>query len=353
LVHDSQRLVSLLQALQDATCCNGFESLAQHSHIRNRRTLYRWRHSFGKSLLAVPSFSLERLGLARVHLVLRNPTSAWIHFPYAVEHAWLTGDFAQNSLYLHCIVPSAHKKLFQQLLHECQAKGWCSQSSALWTVSGWQELPDASTGNPPLDLPVVDDAEVLQEFPLVVPAIFESWNHSQSLADIWTASSSRIGDRLRNYLPRGRIYRVNGRMHVRHAFDMLSKYGLFRQYLIRYEGWQRESLEIFVFFHHAGDWLPELCEAIRPVAIAIETYNGTDGSALLRVVGREGALRQLLEFQEELGHHGGRIFLRNVNREKEEHVRFCYEFLFDAKTKQWVFPHDAIIEHMKGEGKDD
>jgi hypothetical protein len=296
--------------------------------------------------LAVPSFSLERLGLERVHLVIRNPTRVWAHFPYAVEHAWLTGDFAQNSLYLHCIVPRAHKKLFRELLRECQTNGWCSQSDALWSGSGWQELPDASTGNPPLDSPVVDDAVVLQEFPLVVPAIFESWNHSQSFADIWNASAAHIGDHLRCYLPRGRIYHVNGKLHVHHAFDVLSKYGLFRQYLIRYEGWLRESLEVFVFFHHADDWLPELCEALRPVAIAMETYNGNDGDAVLRVVGREGVLRQLLGFQEELGQHAGRVFLRNANHEKEEHVRFCYEFLFDAKQKTWVFPHDTIIKHM-------
>ena len=345
-MHDSQRLAGFLQALQNTNSCEGFESLAQHSRSRNRRTLYRWRRLFGESLQIVPSFSLERLGLEHLHLVITKPSRAWLRFPYAVEHAWLTADFAEDALYLHCIVPSAHKGFLRGLLRECQHQGWCTRVSASWSGAGWQELPEASNGSVPLDLPVSDDAGVLREYPFVVPAIFESWDHPQSLASIWNAAIDHIGDRLRSYVPRGRIYHVNGKMHVRQAYAVLSKQGFFRQYLIRYDGWLTESLEVFVFLQHAGDWLAELCEALRNEAVAMETYHGNDGAAVLRVVGREGVLRQVLGVQEELRAHGATIFLRNAQHEKQGQVRFCYELLFDPKTREWVFPHNAIMTRM-------
>lgn len=346
-MHDSQRLAGLLHALQDTNCCEGFEALANHSRYRNRRTLYRWRRSFGTALRIVPSFSLERLGLEHLHLVITKPRRQWWRFPYAVEQSWLTADFAESALYLHCLVPRTHKGLLQSLLRECQTNGWCAHVTASWSGSGWQEITNASNGNPPLDVPLADNAPVMRACPLIVPVFCESWNNPQSCAAIWTAVSSRIGGRLRDYLPRGRIYHVNGRMHVRHAFDVLNKEGLFRQYLVRYEGWQRDSIEVFVFLRTPGDWLAELCEALRPETIALETYHG-DTTAVLRIVGHEGLLRQLLRLQEELRSHHASVHLRTM-QEAKERVRFCYELVFDPKSAEWVFPHDQIIKHMNGD----
>lgn len=317
------------------------------NHVRDRRTLYRWRQRLGSALLVVPSFTLERLGLLHLHLVITKPSGAWFRFPYAVEHAWLTNDFVERQLYLHCIVPVAHQALVRGLVRECHDAGWCTKAVFSWSTSGWQELPDTTTRNAPVEVPAAPSDPVLREYPLVVPVIFEAWCGTTSLSSVWQGIVQCVGDRLRSYVPRGRIYIVNGKAHVRTAYELLNDRGLFRQHLVRYRPWLTQAVEVFVFLKNENAWLAELTEAIRPGSTAIETYNGCDGSALVRVVGHDDVLRTMLGLQDELRRHDAMLYLRNPHASGEERVRFCYEFLFDPKNATWVFPHDRIIEHMR------
>lgn len=348
MVLDSQRLARLLHVLQDTRSCHGFEELAQRNHVRDRRTVYRWRRALGSSLRIIPSFALQRLGLSHLHLVITNPGKQWLRFPYAVEHAWVTQDFVTERLYLHCVAPIAHKSLIRDLVRECQGSGWCTGFTVAWSGTPWQEVPEATTGTPPPDIAAPVNVGLLRACPLIIPTICESWDQPQSLARIWDAVTLRVGDRLRSYVPRGRIYHANGKAHVRQALARLSDHGLFRQYLVRYQGWVAEYLEVFVFLRHASDWLPELIEALRPIAAMIETAAGEDGSVVVRVAGHDAVLRYVLGCRDDLRRHGASIFVR-TNPGATEHVRFCYESLFDPNTGDWVFPHDAVIEHMRGD----
>lgn len=342
-MHDTRRLSSLLSALQDSTGCQGFEALAQGCHNRNRRTLYRWRRAFGQQLRVVPSFTLQRLGLVHLHLLITNPKSAWLRFPYAVEHAWVTSDFVNNHLYLHCVVPQAHQQLVRALLQEC--RDWCTGLVTTWTADGWQELPGITPESIPV-LKAATDTAVLHDEPLVVPVVFEAWG-AQSMTGIWDGIRARVRHRLRQYLRRGKIYGTNGKLHVRHTYDRLSQQGLFRQYLVRYQGWATGAWEVIVVLRHAGEYLAELAEALRPHAVAIETYAGNDGAAVVRIAGTEEVNRTLLALQDDLQRYDARIFVHNARRANDATVRFCYELLFDPSTGEWVFPHDAIIDHMR------
>ena len=347
MVHEARSVAGMLQALQDVTSCQGFEDLALRNPVRNRRTLYRWRRSLGTSLQVVPSFTLERLGLSHLHLVITKPAPAWLRFPYAVEHAWLTSDFLERQLYLHCIVPTAHKADVRSLVRECQEVGWCTKAVVSWSSSGWQELPDAPTRNAPVEWPLTADDAILGEYPLVVPAMFEAWCHAQSLSSVWAAIRDRVGDRLRSYVPRGRIYFVNGKVHVRKAYELLNDHGLFRQHIVRYHPWLNDNVEVFVFLKNNNGWLAEFTEAIRPGSAAIETYNGSDGTAVVRVIGHDDLLRTLLGLQDEFQRHAATVYLRNATAKDDTRVRFSYEFLFDPKTGTWVFPHDQIMDYMR------
>jgi hypothetical protein len=330
--------------VQEETSCQGFEHLAQRNRVRGRRTLYRWRGRLGSGLRVVPSFSVERLGLSHLHLVIANPSDAWLHFPYALEHAWLTQDFLEDRLYLHCLVPAAHKKAVGNLVRECQRAGWCTGVTSAWSASGWQELSE-STENALTAAPAGLDP-VLREHPFVVPAIFESWNHPESLAAVWTGITAHIGECLRQYLPHGRIYQVNGKTHVRQAYEVLSHRGLFRQYIVRYEAWATESLEVFLFLQQATEWIAELQEALRPAAAVIETFTADDGTAIVRAVGHDAMLHVILGLRRESRAYVTQLFLRDPRPERGATVRFCYELLFDPRTGTWLFPHDAILAHM-------
>ena len=343
MVHDSQRLNGLLTALQDATSCQGFEALAQRNHNRDRRTLYRWRQSFGRRLQVVPTFTLERLGLTHLHLVITNPGREWFRFPYAVEHAWLTPDLVNNQLYLHCVVPRVHKADVRALVRECRA--WCTGITLSWTEDGWQELPGITVETAPVSSSRTDDA-VMREEPLVVPVVFEAWN-AESMNGIWTCIRERVRDNLRQYLRRGKIYGTNGKLHVRQTYERLSQQGLFRQYLVRYEGWRDETSEVIIFLRHANDWMAELAEAVRSSAAAMEAYSGDDGTVVVRIAGNHELLHSYLALQNDLQRYDARFFLHNPRCPSTPGVRFCYEFLFDPRTGSWSFPHDTIINYMR------
>jgi hypothetical protein len=128
---------------------------------------------------------------------------------------------------------------------------------------------------------------------------------------------------------------------------LLNDHGLLRQHIVRYHPWLSDSVEVFVLLKNNNGWLAELTEAIRAGSAAIEMYTGSDGTAVVRVIGHDDVLRTLLGLQDEFQRHGATLYLRNPTARNEERVRFCYEFLFEPKTGAWVFPHDEIIARMR------
>src|SRR6478672_7342586 len=94
-----------LSRLQDDRSFSGLEDFHRRNGHMHRRTMYRWHRRYAGLLIAFPSFAVEALGLAHVHLFIVEPARTWSRFPYAVEHTWLTPDFSRRVLYLHCIVP--------------------------------------------------------------------------------------------------------------------------------------------------------------------------------------------------------------------------------------------------------
>ncbi len=283
--------------------------------------------------------------MLHLHLVIANPRNEWLRFPYAVEYAWVTPDLVNNHLYLHCVVPREHKTGVLGLLRECRS--WCRGLTWSWSGDGWQEIPGVGPDVMPA-LPAPTAAPVLREQPLVVPVAFEAWN-AESMNGVWMRIRERNGGCLRDYVRRGRIYATNGKRHVREAYGRLCEHGLFRQYLVRYQGWHTGALEIFLFLQRAEEWLAEFAEAVRPSAMAIETYHGEHGNAVVRIAGNEEAVRTVLGLQDDMQRYEAHIFVHRPRSGTELSVRFCYEFLFDPTTGAWLFPHDTIMNHMRGD----
>ena len=101
----------------------------------------------------------------------------------------------------------------------------------------------------------------------------------------------------------------------------------------------------------AGRVVIELADGFAPRHVAniqkLVTQRYFDGTAVVRVVGHDDVLRTLLGLQDEFQRHGATIYLRHPGRSDSVRVRFCYEFLFDPKNGDWLFPHDQIIAHMR------
>jgi hypothetical protein len=184
-----------------------------------------------------------------------------------------------------------------------------------------------------------------------VPVLFESWLGTQSLSSLWQEIHAHIADHLRAYVPRGRVYHTNGKLHVQRAYQSLNEHGLFRQYLLRYQGWSTDALEVVLLFRDAADWIAELIEALRPCAIAIETFFGDEGNAVLRVIGRHELVHAILAAHTDLREHHARVFVRNPHQDRGARVRFCYELLFNPKTATWQCDSERILQHMQG-GRD-
>jgi len=312
--------------------------------------VYRWRQQLGRSLCVFPSFSLSALGLLHIHLIVHRPGALWLRFPYAVEHAWLTADFLENALYLHCLVPAMHEEEFRALVASLQQGGSCRSATIIVSDGARQELRltgERTRADVAPAFVCASGAALLRDQPLVVPVIAESWGGQQSFAETWTRVVQRDEKRLRSYVPHGKIYATNGKAHIKDAWDTLERAGLFEQYVVRYDGLLGSNVEVFLVLRKSRDWLPELLEALRPVARVIESYGDEHGGALVRAIGSRDLLDALLGCQAELVRHAAGVYVRNTHEQHAGSVRFCYDFLFNPKTGSWEFPRERILEHLE------
>jgi hypothetical protein len=323
-----------LAALQNATQCTGLEAFyrAQRGTMPHQRTIYRWHRRLGQQLVVAPVFATEPLGLSHVHAFLTNPAPGWDRFPYAVERAWVTSDCVTPVLYLHCVVPTAHQAVAEEWL-----RGMTESCDLVRSVTGWERLdPHKDMNLPPVAATPPRSAacdRVLRDTPLVVPAVFEAWGHTQSLEKTWRVIKQRLGSSVRTYLPRQHYYPTNGKQHVKHAFDVLSQEGLFVQYSVRYRPLVEGSVDAFVLIdeQRAGEFV----KRIRRDCTMIATHPGAH-ECLCRVAGGQQVFDAVLEAG------GSRVFWVNHRATDScpSRVRFAYEQLFDPRTGAWLLPEE-------------
>jgi len=298
--------------------------------IVHARTLRRWHRELGEQLIIFPSFALAALGLAHLHVFVENADPAFLQFPYAVEHAWVTENFRDRSLYLHCIVPTKHQHDVQNVLTEL-ANGPVvvgHTRDARQTLTFLQQEPPAQ-GRAPRS-----QEDLLRSFPLVVPVIFEGWNRRRSMPGLWTDIRERLGQQVREYVPT-RVHFANGKRHVKDAYETLTRAGLFQQQLIRYAPLATDGIEVIMLLTE-----PAVVRTLQPHTRSIEYYEGDP--ALLRLVGSTALLDALLS----LPPGAGTVYL--AQKQRATHVRFCYEDLFDPRRGTWRFSRQGILDRIRG-----
>src|SRR5262249_49669374 len=128
---------------------------------RSARTVYRWQRSLGNQLLVVPNVSVEPLGLLHAHVFITQPVERVLSLPYAVEAAWVSPNFCQEVLYLHCLVPARAGAAFA-----ARVPLLGRETRILWSSSGWQQfLIDSEAILLPVLAETVDESDVVQRFP--------------------------------------------------------------------------------------------------------------------------------------------------------------------------------------------
>src|SRR5258706_2448211 len=151
-----------LQAVQRSTRV-GLHSLlrGKNTDVRSASTVYRWQRSLAEQLLVVPNVSVELLGLRHAHVFLTTPLGN-IDCPFAVEAAWITADFCQEVLYLHCLVPVAHVTAFTTSM---------AGGTIVWSSSGWQQiLPSDEEILLPIPAGAVAPSDLVCQPPFLLPA---------------------------------------------------------------------------------------------------------------------------------------------------------------------------------------
>jgi hypothetical protein len=173
-------VLQYLRAVQRNTDV-GTHALARHAD-RSRRTIYRWQRRFGDQLRIMPSVTVEHFGLTHAHAIIRHPDPSWLACPYAVEAAWVTTDLVDRALYLHCLVPIMHQRAIEQVFRDA-----LERPTVVWSSSGWQQFLDPKVD---IDLPsdtfrLDGDTSLLVRHPLIVPVVMESYQHPNSMPDLW------------------------------------------------------------------------------------------------------------------------------------------------------------------------
>jgi hypothetical protein len=330
-------LQSYLQSLQYVECCTGLRDAHRlyRQVLPSERTVLRWFARY-PDLVVFPSFALDALGLVHLHLFVNDASEEWLRFPYAVEVLWLTPDLAQRVLYVHCIVPAEHKTAILSWVRGFPRRtgsvrsyfSSCGRQVAHFTRDSVARSDSAwrSTDAPAL----------LSRVPLIVPTIFESWDRRSTLPQVWRRIHERLGTSARDYLPRTRVCRVNGKAHVKQSLAVLQEQGLFLQYLVRHRELWRTHVELLVL---AKTSLRDELE--RNGAVLIEEYTAGD-SALLRVVGPWSVLDTLMQHNIRAG-----WLLHKQLTASTPHAQPRYDLFFSPRTGQWIFDREQLDHAMR------
>ncbi|GEM_PF-1046549 len=369
----SRKLLSFLSALHGVRSYEGVEALHRSlpESAPGMRTLYRWQDSLGDALQFFPSVRFSALGLAHVHLFIERASPRWFSLPFAISHAWLVPRLGERVLYLHCLVPSSYVDAFQSLLKEIHSHGLCRRIFSIRSVDGWQDFgqldgwfdsrgrlscpPNASlVWETPRDssAPLLEDS-VLEQYPLVVPVVFEHLGHRRSLNELWQRIRVCLGKEVWRYLPR-RLKRwpVNGKSHVKRALQVMDSSGLFRQLRVEYRPLLQGALEVWLLVRMEPEMMSEFLGRLGSVAPMLEVFPGIERRTLVRVTGGPSLMYELFSLFPDGSDMTVEWFFfdKEQTRGSSEEVRFAYELLFDPVKNEWRFPRDEILQCMGLDG---
>lgn len=347
-------LLHFLVLLHRAPSAAGIEEFSRSTpDVPDTRTLYRWHRSLADDLVYYPNVSFRSLGLTHVHLFIEEPQPEWLSFPYAIHAEWTLAGPGRPTLYLHCLVPAAHRDDVVALLTELELRGTCTRITSITTRDGWQVLQDL-TGDGEL-LPVPSGAltpsehdvwDVVERLPLLIPIIFESVEQRRSLPAIWDAIFARLGRRTWEYLPRfARRLPRNGKTYVKDAYSLLNHTGLFRQNVVRYKPLNTVSTPIYLLVH--GAHVSAIIEAFAGQAPIVDVHPIGVDEALVRVASTHAGLQHVLSTNDALPRVSAWHFVDVPRNDRDPpRVRFAYEVLFDPSTSEWVLPREQILNQF-------
>ncbi|MDX2154028.1 MAG: hypothetical protein SFV54_25030 [Bryobacteraceae bacterium] len=277
----------------------------------------------------MPNVSVEPLGLRHAHVFVTDPVDRVLAMPYAVEAAWVTPDFCQEVLYLHCLVPARIAKEFVAL-----AEAFGASTRVVWSSSGWQQfLLEEEPMQLPLPVGDLEESEILRRLPFVVPAMMELWTYPNSLPVIWQRIRARLGKNVKAYLPRTKVRYVNGKTHVTQAFGLLQNEGLVRQQLIRYHPLLAVSVEVFLLIRQDREETMRILDVLRWCLHAVESYPTTDGY-WCRLLGPHRLLDAIMNLPSQVRSQCGLVYF-HTKRHPTPIVRFGYEAVFDVASRTW------------------
>jgi len=216
-----------------------------------------------------------------------------------------------------------------------------------WSLSGWQSLTINDVPTFPIPKTtshVSPSSTLLDECPLIVPVLCAGWNHRTSLDDLWHEIHTRLNADIRDYLPRGRVYTVNGKSHVRAAYHTLD--ALFRQHLIRFRPLLQDSTELLLLTATPAEQLDNAVRILQPLSRSIEVYPSRGDTSVLRLAGDHRLLDAIMHCPVSAKGSGVRAFF--IKKEQRvDTVRFAYELLYQPRTQSWMFSPHAILRYMQ------
>ena len=340
-----------LEAIHHTRECGGFEQICRlnKQDLPHLRTLYRWHRRLGDDLLFFPTFQLEALGLVHLHLFVPEPQLPWLRFPYAVEHLWLTENVFEPVLYLHCVVPAEHRERLDRMLDRlmenepggCIDRIWTRDGTQRLNIDGRQGREDSATILTPSP---GGRSDVFNRDPLAIPVIFEAWNHSVRLADLWDRIRSRIWGAVPDWVPRDRFRYTKGPFYVRRTLQRLQAAGLFRQHWIRYTPFTEDALDFLI----CGQFTINNPEALVRSARLTEFHASSDGPSILRIVGTNDQLSAIQRGSQPIGSGSCRAFIVSQHETPDDtQPRFAYEHLFDPVRRRWIYS-DRLVRQRLG-----
>lgn len=323
-------LLAFLQRLGAHGAAGDLDVLARVGE-RRRRTVHRWLRALGERIVFYPSVRYAALGLVHVHAFIEDPHEPPSSFSYAAEAAWVANRPGGRILYLHCLVPAGDEQRVRAALGDASP-----HVTTITTNDGWQDndltsvAPDGRprTRTPLQPLEVQDVATpvlIAQAYPLVIPVAVELLGRRASMHDLWIALYARLGERVWTYLPpRTRRWRHNGKAYVRHALELLTRYGLIRQYVVRYAPLAEHTIEVRFLTRSLAT-----VERLRPHTPLLEYFTGRD-AILVRAHADITLIKALLQEDDVLAWW--------ITKEDVRGMRVRIEDFYDPTTGSWRRP---------------
>lgn len=324
---------AFLQALHRTPTAIGVEELSRlHDDLPRSRSIYRWHRALGNRLMYYPSITYQSIGLIHVHVIITAPRHDWQHWPYTVRALWIVRGPGETGVYLHCLVPQEHVGRVRALVREHEPT-----ATMLVTPDGQQFVP--ALNNPPITYGIPPATDLLERYPLVIPVVCAHLERRASLQELWETIYRRLGDRVWQYLPRrARRFPHNGKHYVRRVLNLLNEHGIFRQYVIRYDGLAPNTIDLLLLLRSCDNATLSVLGQRAPI---VEHY-GDERGAIVVCSSTMETLRYVFTDRPAVSVAGHYFIDHQRNSREPLQVRFAYERLFDPSTSSWVFPNEEL-----------